>query len=458
LTGKSCHGSLQCPAQERLSIKILAIYETDGALSPASALAARRSAHKQVEQRKASALRQAICLLGASSVGAFIATVARADEAPAASAPANSHFGQLLSDYNLAISGYVDASYLALVPSDAGIVEQLAYHELGADSNSLALTQASLTVAMQPGSGLGGLVGLMAGRDVEYLPARFADQFALEQAFGQYVTGTWTFQGGKFVTLAGAEDIAPTGNTNTSRSLLFFAEPLTHTGVRITEAVSEQLSLIVGLNNGWAKCERNDGFACGTGKTGELAAIFTPNKELSLSVQGYYGTEFFTPTGSYAGELRANRFLIDGVATYNATSSLTLSANLDYGSQANFDGDDHTASYVGSALYLNFAFNDKWRASLRGEYVDDRDSHFFTVAANSVMCTNAQTTDFCRYRSNRVSEATLTIAYDPAKQLELRLEGRVDAASNRVFNTGANAPLGGTQSTFSAEALYRFGN
>ena len=37
---------------------------------------------------------------------------------------------------------------------------------------------------------------------------------------------------GTTVTLAGAEVIAPTGNTNFSRSLLFFSEPLTHTDAR----------------------------------------------------------------------------------------------------------------------------------------------------------------------------------------------------------------------------------
>jgi len=388
----------------------------------------------------------------------FVGCAAWADEPPAPSVPANSQFSQFLSSYNLTVSGYVDASYLALLPSNGGVVEQLTYHEFGADSNSLALTQASLTVASQPASGFGALVDLMAGRDVEYLPARLGDQFALEQAFAQYAAGTWTFQGGKFVTLAGAEDIAPTGNSNTSRSLLYFAEPLTHTGVRITDAISSKFTVILGLNNGWTKCDRDsDSFACGSATTGELAAIFTPDKKLSLSLQGYYGPESFTPSGSNLGEVRSNRTLLDGIATYNASSALTLMANLDYGSQANFDGNDHTASYLGAALYLNFAFNDRWRASLRGEYVDDRDSHFFIIAVDPLSCTDVQGAEQCRYRWNRVSEETLTVAYDPAKHFELRLEGRLDAASNRVFTSGSST-LRDTQSTISIEALYSFGS
>jgi hypothetical protein len=381
-----------------------------------------------------------------------------ADEASATSATSNSRFDQLLSEYDVAVSGYVDASYLALLASGDGGVRQLTYHELGADSNSVALDQASLTIARQPASGFGALVDLMSGRDVEYLPGRYANEFALEQAFGQFVAGAWTLQAGKFVTLAGTEDIAPTGDTNTSRSLLFFAEPLTHTGVRITDAMSNKITVIAGLNNGWTKCDRNsNSFACGSATMGELATIFTPTKELSISVQGYYGPQSFTPSSGDLQFVRANRALADAIATYIASSALTIIGNLDYGSQANFDGNNHTASYIGAALYLNIAFSESWRASLRGEYVNDRDSHFFVIAANPLSCTDVMGTARCGYKSNRVSEQTLTIAYDPAKSLELRLEGRVDASSNRVFESGSGT-LGESQLTVSLEALYRFGS
>ena len=43
----------------------------------------------------------------------------------------------------------------------------------------------------------------------------------MTQAYVQYATGSWTFIGGKFVTLAGAETINPTTDTNFSRSILF---------------------------------------------------------------------------------------------------------------------------------------------------------------------------------------------------------------------------------------------
>ncbi len=54
------------------------------------------------------------------------------------------------------------------------------------------------------------------------------------------------------MTLAGAEVINPSQNTNFSRGLLFTdLEPLTHTGFRATYAVTDTVNVILGLNNGW---------------------------------------------------------------------------------------------------------------------------------------------------------------------------------------------------------------
>jgi len=60
----------------------------------------------------------------------------------------------------------------------------------------------------------------------------------------QYAAGPVTVIAGKFVTLAGAEVIAPTRQHELiPRSLLFTnLEPLTHTGIRLTVAPVEVVS------------------------------------------------------------------------------------------------------------------------------------------------------------------------------------------------------------------------
>jgi len=93
--------------------------------------------------------------------------------------------------------------------------------------------------------------------------------FDVRQAFLQYATGNLTVMAGKFVTLAGAEVINPTLNTNFSRSLLFFdSEPLTHTGVRAAYAMGE-FTFIGGVNNGWNSTSTSYG-----SKTGELSVAY----------------------------------------------------------------------------------------------------------------------------------------------------------------------------------------
>ena len=79
------------------------------------------------------------------------------------------------------------------------------------------------------------------------------------QAYAQYATGNWTIIGGKFVTLAGAEVIAPTGNTNFSRSLLFAYEPSVHheaTSSINAAGSSRQMALFCSWCRSWRGCYR----------------------------------------------------------------------------------------------------------------------------------------------------------------------------------------------------------
>jgi hypothetical protein len=400
----------------------------------------------------------AASLMLLSAANAMAEDAAAPAEAPKATGPS---IADILTNSGITVSGYLDASY-EYSPSWSGQTTYsqyepyplLAYRVFDQSPNSFAVNQAALTIAKQPMSGFGGLVNVIYGRDAEYLPGSSGSDFSLTQAFIQYATGPWTFQAGKFLTLAGAEVIAPTGNTNTSRSLLFFAEPLTHTGVRATFAASDTVSVIFGINNGWASGE--DGYAPGTTKTGELGVSVTPNKVVSFTAQGYYGTE------KVDGNDYGTRALLDGVVTVNATSALTVVGSVDWGSQKNFDGANSTASYYGAALYLNYQINDNWRASLRGEYVNDSKAYFFESAyqPTSYACNGAEV---CGYTANKVNEETLTIGYAPTKSVELRLEGRVDSASLPAFFVG-DASIGDdttiykkSQSTIELEALYKFG-
>ncbi len=377
---------------------------------------------------------------GLSVIGLLaVGGVASAADAPAAPPPpAVPSFADLMTGWGLTTSGYVAASWYHSNGYPVNI------HQFDPDHDTFQLDEAGLQVAYQPKTGFGALVDVIAGEDAKILNSAEGGSgtFDVRQAFIQYATGPLTVIGGKFVTLAGAEVINPTANTNFSRSLLFFeSEPLTHTGFRATYAASDTLNLIAGINNGWNTTSTSYG-----SKTGEAGIAWTPNKIFSLTAQGYFGK-----AGSYSA-YDAERTLIDVVATYNATSALTFILNADWDQQQegviNSIGDLHTATWGGIAGYVNYAFNDNWRVSTRIEYFDDKDG--FATGADQ-----------------HLWEGTVTFGYSPVKAFELRAEFRYDRAQEASFVRsiagGASVvtaddvtELGNNLSEFAIQGVYKF--
>ncbi len=352
--------------------------------------------------------------LAALAVVAIAPRLLLAADAATAPAPKAPSWADTLAAWGITANGYVAASYYASNGYPANV------HQFDVDHDTFQLDQAGFSVAYQPKQGFGGLVDLMAGEDARILHAAedgHDNTFDLRQAYVQYATGPLTVIAGKYVTLAGAEVINPTQNTNFSRSLLFtWAEPLTHTGIRATFALSDQFSFIAGINNGWNTTSTSYG-----SKTGEVGIAWTPSKIFSLAAQAYVGKFGATVTG-----LDGERSLVDVVATYNATSALTFILNADWDKQDQAAGPGTaSASWYGVAGYANYAFNDQWRASLRAEYLDDKDG--FVTSAMVLPGYAGPTT------GQHLWEGTLTFGYDPTKNFELRLEGRYDTAQTNLF-------------------------
>lgn len=321
------------------------------------------------------------------------------DAAPAK--PAGPTITDILTNSGVTATGYVDGTYSYFTYSGTGAPK---------DYNTFAFQQAGLTLASQPTSGFGALINVVAAPQSMYANNYLSyndghPSVQIFQGFVQYASGPWTIIGGKFATLAGAEVYAPPTNTNVTRSLLFGFEPLTHTGVRATYAVSDKLSLIVGANNGWwGSGIGGDETAAGSDKTLEAGLSFTPSKMVSWTLQGYYGRDL-----NSAG-VKGNLAFVDTVVTVNVTSALSLVGSVDYGNQDHAFGDNTgSASWYGAAGYVNYAINDQWRVSVRGEYVKDQDGYL----SGTTTATNFK-------------EGTVTLGYDPAKNFELRLEGRYD--------------------------------
>jgi hypothetical protein len=366
--------------------------------------------------------------LAVSTLLAAASGAALAADPPAKST--ESKFDEMLDSAGLTVSGYVAASYYASNGYPSNI------HQFDIEHNSFQLDQAGFQVAYQPKEGFGALLDLMAGEDARVLHAAedgHDNSFDVRQAFIQYATGPLTVYAGKFVTLAGAEVINPTLNTNFSRSLLFFEQPLTHTGVRATYAATDEITLTAGVNNGWNITSTSYG-----SKTGELGVAFTPASKLfAITAQAYFGK---------IEALDAEKTLVDIVATYNATSQLSIILNFDWNNQDKAFTDGSSASWDGAALYVNYAINDQFRLSVRGEYLHDKDG-FLTGLGTS----------------QTLKEGTITFGYAPVKNFELRAEIRYDkspSATPLFFKTSAAAAAGvpdsDNLSEFALQAVYKF--
>ncbi|MEY4760718.1 MAG: hypothetical protein RLZZ200_574 [Pseudomonadota bacterium] len=371
-------------------------------------------------------MRNSARLISAACVIASMPVLSLAADAAADAPPSGPGLTDVLAASGVAVHGYVSAGYLY----NSGLGN---YRTFDVQHDSFDLHQAGLTVAYQPTEGFGGVVNVVAGHDAGLLNAYTSGggsgDINLTQAFVQYASGSWTVMGGRFATLVGAEVINPTLNVNTSRSLLFNYEPLTHTGVRAVYAYDSTLSFTFGLNNGWDQV--ND---LNSQKTIEAGMLWAPSKAFTLGAQGYYGTE-----PAYAGGSAGARTIIDLVATWTLSDSLSLVLNYDYGSQEKTllpSTSLGTASWQGVAGYLNYAIDDNWRVSLRAEYFDDEDG--------------ARTGT-----PQKLKEGTLTLAYAPSKAFEVRGELRADESDVATFLKPASA-VGKSQFSVSLEGVFKF--
>ena len=310
--------------------------QTTQPLKPARAIATpQRLEAIRSSGRKAMAF---IVLVGALALGI---RSAHAEEAAAPAEPAKvsaPSLSDVLTASGLAITGYVDTSYQHLNGEGYFAYNGGADRVFDARKDGFALQQAAVTIAFQPKEGFGAVVSLTAGQDADVIAPFDSNpgansKFDVTQAYVQYAGGPLTLIAGKYVTLAGAETINPTTNTNFSRSILFgYAIPFTHTGVRATIAATDQLSFVVGVNNGWDDLKDTN-----TAKTVELGVSFAPMKTLTFLAQGYFGKEHVGGFTTDPTDPEGTRSLVDVVATWAVTDAFTVVVNYDWGKQPGFN-------------------------------------------------------------------------------------------------------------------------
>lgn len=370
----------------------------------------------------------------ALSISACTSVAMAADKVPT--------LGDVLKASSIDVNGYIDVTYTNFS------TDTPAFQANTTEKNSFNLNAVDLVVSSLPANGFGGMVEMMGGEDVAFNRARgwSSTDFDLLQAYTQYASGPLAAMAGKFTTLAGAEVAQAPLNVNISRSLLYTnAIPVTHAGLRGTYVAGDTMKFTAGYNNGWdilkesftgtpSNCKTGT-TVCADGKTLELGAAFTPSKMFGLNASFYTGEEY-SSTSNAIGD----RKLLDLVGTLNLTDKLTFVLNYDKGEQEKATATSGTAKWDGIAAYVNFAFTDKLRGSLRTESFKDKNCFRTTCAAGA--------------SSQTLKETTLTVAYAPVKSYELRAEYRKDKSNGNAFTESGSAKK--TQNFFGLEAVYKF--
>lgn len=383
--------------------------------------------------------------------------------------------GQVMEATGISVNGYIDMSYTWLSGSGAFTGMGMFNRVFDTERRSFNVNAVDLTLAALPPEGFGGMVNLTAGSDAKYIASAgsdgcafvacpSADEFDVTQAYvhfdAHFATGGLMVIGGKYVTLAGAELIKSPANLNFSRSILFgYAMPFTHTGVRayftpggrpmaMGMASGGEWTFIAGLNNGWDVLKESTQLAAtdgtqGLGKTVELGVSGAITKSLSLVAVYYRGNESGA-TSAIAPATTGQRTLLDLVLTFTATDNLNFVLNYDKGEQDKVYSDGSKAKWSGLAAYASYKLSDAWRVAFRTESFDDK------VGLAGDMGFRTGVMDGQKWKEN-----TLTLAYAPAKNVELRGEVRKDKSNQSSF-VQPDGTTKKSQDSFGLEAIYKF--
>jgi hypothetical protein len=294
------------------------------------------------------------------------------------------------------------------------------------NANSMTLALAKLTmnasldvVSMQLDLGYGSVGNIINGANgngvAESGTTAIPGAFLVEQAFGEIsLPGNLTLDFGKFTTTAGAEVIEANKNWLYSRSLLFNAIPLLHTGVRANLKINDMVTVQGSVVNGW-----NNDPDLNAWKTIGLSASITASPMLSIVATTYFGKEAAetAPATTTPGDLR---FLLDLVAALTVNSNFGLNLNIDYIKAY----DDVAGDYqIGGSLMGRYVLSDHLNVAARGE---------FLASHNDAM-------DL----TSKQGEVTVMLGIDVGKNFELRPEFRADFAGKLA---GMDILEGGTKS------------
>lgn len=309
----------------------------------------------------------------------------------------------------VSISGSVDA-YFRTTFGEAGVDETSSFTSF-ANQTGFALGMANL-IGSYEGEKTGVVVDLVFGpRGTEATFENDVLNGIINQAYVYWnVSEGTTLTFGRFNTFLGYEVIAPQANFNYSVSHLFSNGPFSHMGLKADFALSDDVSLMLGVMNPW---DTND-----ITTTGEYSF------GAQLGVSGQYLNLYYD-----SGKEGGLGFEIDYTGGFDVSEDFFFGINAAYNKNSETD-----SGFYGAAIYPQLAASDAFSIGLRGEY--------FAATLED-------------FDDSPVFAATLTGSYTN-ENLIIKPEIRLDSWGNDIEPFGSLADPTNSLASFTLAAIYSF--
>lgn len=172
---------------------------------------------------------------------------------------------------------------------------------------------------------------------------------------------------GQFGTHIGYEVVESYQNPNYMLGYLFGYGPFYHTGAKLDYAVTDKISVMAGVVNGWDLQYDNN-----KNKTVIGQIMLKPISELTVILNYAGGNETNTNLGGApVGDAKSMRHIGDLVVQYQVTKMIKVGANVVYGEEK-LNEQTPAQRWGGAAGYLSVTPIDGLTLSYRLDYYDDR--------------------------------------------------------------------------------------
>ncbi|MDQ7823385.1 MAG: carbohydrate porin [Candidatus Eremiobacteraeota bacterium] len=307
---------------------------------------------------------------------------------------------------------YLQGSWFDNTEDLFGRTSDLRY--FNAKDNAIDLDMAQIWIIKDPlVKNLGFDVKLTAGEYGKLIHARGLgapdDSFDLTSCWANYtfpVGKGLLFGAGKMETYFGAESYIAWKDPNFSRSFLCcYAQPITHTGIKMAYPFSDALKVNAFVVQGWDNYLDNN-----SAKSLGFSLEAYPSESVAMYFNAMTGPEQTDNNDSV-------RTLFDWVGAFKLSKKLSLLCNYDYGSEQNTPDDGTTSTWDGFSLIGVYEFTDKFSIAVRGETFND----------NGGSRTGA---------TQNIKEFTITPQFKVGKNMIIRPEYRYDWSNVNGFCNG----------------------